>query len=176
MYKLKQNQVQRITFVMVSDAGTEVPGLAGTFDLEVSKNGAPFAAGVGAKAEISAGWYLYTLAAAETDTVGPLAVRITAAGCAQQNLEYVVVDRAITAIAFTYTVTNAVTTLPIEGVDVAFSTDNAGANVVWNGQTDTLGVARDDDGALPRLDPGTYYVWRSKAGFTFSDPDTETVS
>jgi len=46
-------------------------------------------------------------------------------------------------------------------------------------------IAYDDDGGsgfgdskitLTNLDPGTYYVWRQKAGYNFADPDTEVVS
>jgi hypothetical protein len=80
------------------------------------------------------------------------------------------------AIDFTYTVTDSVTTLPIEGVEVWISTDNPAVNIVWKGDTDAFGVARDVHGELPALDAGTYYFWRQKAGYTFSDPDTEVAS
>jgi hypothetical protein len=80
------------------------------------------------------------------------------------------------AINFTYTVTDSVTTLPIEGVEVWFSTDNPAVNIVWKGDTDAFGVARDVLGNLPALDAGNYFVWRQKAGYTFSDPDSEVVS
>ena len=81
-----------------------------------------------------------------------------------------------TALEFTYTVTDSGTGLPIDGVDVDISTDLAGSNVVWCGVTDAFGVARDEGGNLPRLDPGTYYFWRNKSGYIFADPDTEVVS
>lgn len=176
MFDLKLSQAQQINFVMVDTVNTEVSGLGATFSVFVSKAGGAFVAGAGAKAEIGNGWYAYTLTAAETNTVGPLAVRVTGAGATQQNLEYVVEDRTPAAINFTYTVTNSVTLLPIQGVEVWISTDNASANVLWRGYTDTFGVARDSNNNLPRLDPGTYYFWRAKVGFTFVDPDTEIVS
>lgn len=81
-----------------------------------------------------------------------------------------------TAIEFTYLVTDAGTGLPIEGVHIEITTDAGGANVVWCGDTDTFGVARDDNGELPRLDPGTYYFWRNKPGYLFTNPDIEVVS
>lgn len=81
-----------------------------------------------------------------------------------------------TAIEFTYTLTDSVTTLPIEGATIDFSTDIAGENVVWSGVTDSFGVVRDIFDNLPRLDSGTYYVWRQRSGYVFSDPDIETVS
>lgn len=78
-------------------------------------------------------------------------------------------------IEFTYTVTNSVTLLPLSNVEVWFSTDNALANVIWYGVTDSFGVARDAYGNKPRLNTGTYYAWRRLSGFVFNDPDTETV-
>jgi hypothetical protein len=176
MFRLLRSQAQTITFVMVDAAYTEVAGLGGTFTLQISKNGGAFNPSTGAKAEMSNGWYSYVLSAAETDTVGPLSIRVTGAGCLQQNLEYVVIQRNAGAIEFTYTLTNTVTLLPIAGAEVWVTTDVAGLNVVWNGDTDNFGVARDDDGYLPWLDAGTYYFWSKKAGFTFPNPDTEIVS
>ncbi|MCC7208326.1 MAG: hypothetical protein IT323_13545 [Anaerolineae bacterium] len=170
------NQQNRITFVMVDAAGAEVAGLGNTFTLEVSKAGAAFAASAGVGAEIGNGWYTYLSTAAEADTVGPIAIRVNGAGCVQQNLEYVVAQRTPNAIAFTYTVIDSATLLPVEGVEVWFTTDAGGSNVVWTGVTDAFGVARDANGALPLLDPGVYAVWRQKPGFTTVNPDWETVS
>ena len=80
------------------------------------------------------------------------------------------------AIEYTYTVTNSVTGLPIEGVEVWFSTDVEGANIVWAGVTDAFGVARDVLEAKPWLDAGTYYVWRQKTNYAFTNPAVEIVS
>lgn len=81
------------------------------------------------------------------------------------------------AIEFTYTVTDSVTGLPIEGVEVWITTDAAGLNIVWNGDTDVFGVARDDAGNLPWLDPGQYFFWKQRAGYAPDlVPDIETVS
>lgn len=79
------------------------------------------------------------------------------------------------SIEYTYTVTNSVTTLPVEGVDVWISTDLAGTNIVWRGVTDAFGVVRNVLGDKPYLDPGTYYFWKQKSGFTSANPDTEVV-
>lgn len=82
-----------------------------------------------------------------------------------------------TAIEYTYTVTSQTTGFPVSGVRVAVTTDLAGLNRIWAGDTDNFGVARDDYGNLPRLDPGTYYFWKSKAGWVdVQNPDTEVVS
>lgn len=81
------------------------------------------------------------------------------------------------AVEYTYTVTNADDTLPIDGVQVYFSTDLAGTNVVWSGITDAFGVARDVNLNKPFLNSGSYFVFRQLAGWIFSpNPDTEVVS
>lgn len=83
-------QLQLITFVLVDDQGEMVPGLGSGFTVEISKNGAAFVAGVGVKAEIGSGWYSYQITADETDTQGPLGVKITGSGVIQQNMLYTV--------------------------------------------------------------------------------------
>lgn len=82
------------------------------------------------------------------------------------------------AISFTYVVINQLTSNPEPNVVVWISTDNNDppTNVIWKGTSDSLGVARDVLGNLPRLDPNTYYFWATKSRMTFAWPDTETVS
>jgi len=173
----EQSQQNRITFVMVDASGNEVSGLGAGFTLEIAKNGGAFAASGGTKAEMSDGWYTYLSTAAEADTVGPVSIRVTGTGAIQQNLEYVVKARNVAGVDYTYTVTEAGSGNPIEGANVSIATDNAGANVVWRGVTDTFGVARDaTNNEKPFLDPGTYFIWVQKAGYTFPNPDTEVVS
>lgn len=80
------------------------------------------------------------------------------------------------AINYTYTLTDSVTLLPIQGADVWFSTDVAGLNIIWKGVTDVFGVARDVLGNLPALDAGNYFVWSQRAGYAASAfPDAEAV-
>jgi hypothetical protein len=74
------------------------------------------------------------------------------------------------AIAWTYTLTNSVTGLPIADADVWITTDLAGLNVIAQGKSDQNGVTTF------QLDAGTVYVWRAKSGFTFTNPDTEEVT
>lgn len=77
---------------------------------------------------------------------------------------------------FTYTVTNTATGLPLAGVQVYITTDIAGLNVIWAGNTDVFGVARDDFGHLPWLVPGNWYFWKQLPGFTDNEnPDLEVV-
>jgi len=85
---IKLAELQLIDFVLVNSSGVEVIGLGTSFTVQISKNGADFVASTGVKDEIGSGWYSYQLTAAETDTVGPLAVKIVGAGALQQNLVY----------------------------------------------------------------------------------------
>lgn len=74
------------------------------------------------------------------------------------------------ATAMTYTLTNSITGLPIADADVWATTDIGGVNVVAGGQTNALGQITF------WLDSGvTYYIWRQKDGFIFTNPDTEIV-
>jgi hypothetical protein len=73
------------------------------------------------------------------------------------------------AVEWTYTITDSVSALPIADVSVWVSTDLAGTNIVASGTTNAAGLATF------WLDSGTYFVWRSKAGVTFTNPDTEVV-
>lgn len=174
----KLSQANLVTFVMINASGAEVTGLGNGFTVQVSKAGAAFQASAGTKAEIGLGIYSYLCTAGEANTYGPVVLVVTGAGCIQQNLEYIVEERTINAVAFTYTLTEPPEGggTPIPGALIWFTIDVNGLNVVWNGVTDAFGVARDDNSNLPRLDPGTYYVWRQKAGYNFTDPDTEVVS
>lgn len=170
------NQSNTIAFVLVDATGTEVAGLGDTFTVQIAKEGGTLVAGAGSKSEIGAGWYRYRATAAEADTIGPVVVVVTGPGVIQQNLEYVVETRTVSAIPLTYTVTNSLTAAPVEGVYVAIATDPAGGHVVWAGYTDAFGVARDSNGGLPYLDAGTYYLYRQRSGFSFVNPDVEVVS
>ena len=100
MYDLILNATNPIPFVMVDTSGVEVAGLGGAVTVTLSKNGGGFGASAGTKAELAGGWYLYTATAGECNTAGPLALRITGAGCVQQNLVYNVgnQDAQLTAI------------------------------------------------------------------------------
>ncbi len=72
------------------------------------------------------------------------------------------------AIEFTYGVLSGVT--PIENAKVIVTTDIAGTNQTAVGYTNAAG------NVVFHLDAGTYYFWTSKAGYSFTNPDTEIVS
>jgi hypothetical protein len=65
---------------------------------------------------------------------------------------------------------------PIEGVKVEIHRNIAGTDVYWVGWTDAFGEPRDIHGHKARLDPGTYYLFRFKGGYSFDNPDTEVVT
>ncbi|MHC4463335.1 MAG: hypothetical protein ACYS30_18160 [Planctomycetota bacterium] len=89
---------------------------------------------------------------------------------------YGVMAQSAGANAITYTVRDGSSNL-MEGVTVWISTDSAGLQVIWNGVTDSNGIAKEAVGdSKPYLDAGTYYFWRQKSGYNFSNPDTEVFS
>lgn len=59
---------------------------------------------------------------------------------------------------------------PIADADVWVTTDVSGNNVIANGRTNSSGVV------VFWLDAGTYYIWRQKDGWNFTNPDTEVLS
>lgn len=170
------NQQNLATFILADGSGVEVVGLGNTFDVFIGKGTGAMVPALGTKGEKGLGWYWYLSTALDADTIGPVNLSVSGVGTTQQNLEYVCGVRVLGAISFTYTVTDSVTTLPIDGVDVQFSIDAPGNKVVWYGVTDVFGVARDAQGDLPLLVPGTYYVWRQYPGYNGINPDVEVVS
>lgn len=172
----KKNQPNTILFILLDTDAIELIGRDDNFDVYISKAGAAFVPGVGVKGEVGLGMYRYTASASEADTSGPVGVVVVGTGIIQQNLEYVVDDRVITAVPFTYTLTSTAGNVPVEGAKIDIYVDSLAQAIVWSGITDAFGVARDEYGNLPRLEPGTYYIWRTKPGFAASNPDTEVVS
>ena len=73
------------------------------------------------------------------------------------------------AIEWTYTLTDEDTGALIDGASVWVTTDIAGANTIASGATNSVGVVTF------YLDAGTYYIWRSRSGYNFTNPDTEVV-
>ena len=74
------------------------------------------------------------------------------------------------AVTWVYTLTDADTGGPIDGAEVWVTTDSAGTNIIASGTTDDAGQVTF------HLDVGVKYIWRKKAGYNFTDPDTETIS
>jgi len=74
------------------------------------------------------------------------------------------------AIEWPYVVTSSVSDDPIANVEVWVTSDADGTDIIASGYTNDYGVVTF------YLDAGTVYVWRKKSGWTFSNPDTETVA
>lgn len=176
MQELTANQINKTIFVMVDTNDTELTGL--TVAAFISKNNGAFAAATNAVSEIGSGWYGLSLTATECNTVGPLALKATAGGARQQNIDCVVAIAVVgtnppppvSAIAFTYTLTSTVGATPIPGASVWVTTDVGGVNTVAQGTTDVLGVV------VFNLQPATYYFWRAASEFEGTNPQTIIVS
>lgn len=165
---------------MVNANYVEVPALGVAWNMFISKNGGVFNPSAGTKAEISNGWYTYLTTVAEANTIGPVSIYVTGAGCLQQNLEYCVQQRNASCINYTYTLTDITTGLPVPSASIWVTSDLAGLNVVWSGSTNAVGIALDSNNDLPCLDglpPTTWYFWATKAGMIANAwPDLELVS
>ncbi len=74
------------------------------------------------------------------------------------------------ATTWTYTVTDSATGVGIGDVDVWVTSDIAGTTYLASGRTNSSGVVTF------YLDAGVVYCWSQKDGYTFTNPDTETVS
>jgi hypothetical protein len=165
---------------MVNPNYIEVPGLGAAVNVFISKNGGVFNPATNAVAEIGNGWYTMLLTALECNTIGPVSIYMTGAGCLQQNTEYVVQQRNASCINYTYTLTDITTGLPVPGASIWVTSDLAGLNVVWSGSTNAVGIALDSNNDLPCLDglpPTVWHFWATKAGYVANSwPDLELVS
>lgn len=159
-------------FLLVSSVDFMTPVTGATPTVQIGKPGAALAPATNAAVERGVGWYEVTLTTTETNTLGALRVDISAATAAPfRDISQVIAPGSGTgAIAFTYTVTDSATLLPIDGVQVIVTTDSAGANIVAQGVTNAFGQV------LFYLDAGTYYFWNYRSGYSFSNPDSEVVS
>lgn len=179
MIKIRQKDSTSypINFLMV-DSTDHITGKTGlTPTVTLSKNGAAFGAAAGAVTEIANGWYSLAGNATDRNTLGELLVHATASGADQFDIQYAIVAydpfAGVTtlgagATAKTYTVTDG--TNPIADVDVWVTTDIAGNSVVASGKSNSSGQV------VFYLDSGvTYYIWRQKDGYNFTNPDTEVA-
>lgn len=72
------------------------------------------------------------------------------------------------SVSWTVTINDGSSAL--DGVDVWITTDAAGTNMIARGYTNASGQVTF------MLDTGTYYCWKQLAGYTFTNPETLTVS
>lgn len=89
--QITQGSTPVILILLVSTADDRTALTGATPAVQLSKNGGAFAAAAGSVTEVGLGFYKLTLSAAETDTVGALAVVATATGAdVWRSLEQVV--------------------------------------------------------------------------------------
>jgi hypothetical protein len=87
----KQNSTSYPILIYIVSASDHVTPQAGkTVAVQLSKNGATFAAAQGAVTEIGSGWYALAGHAADRDSLGELAIRATASGCDEFVAKYVI--------------------------------------------------------------------------------------
>lgn len=180
-YKLSDTVAARrrvhIHLVDEIDGITPETGLGGLVQPQISTNGGGFVNTANLITEIANGAYYVELTAAELGTLGHFMVRCKSAGTAEfQNEHGVKTDPyagpgGSGTILFTWTELTS-GAIPIGDVQIEFSTDVGKTNVVAVAYTDNFGQA------VVLLDPGTYYVWRSKAGYapTTPNPIVQVVS
>src|SRR5258708_33456435 len=92
MFELKQSATDKIIPFLLVSSTDHINGVTGlTPTVEISKNGAAFAAPAGAIAEIGHGYYKLTPDAADTGTTGALILHASSAGADPSDRECVVV-------------------------------------------------------------------------------------
>jgi hypothetical protein len=171
---IKQSTPFTLPFVMVDEDNNELTGL--TVTVEISKAGGAFAAAAGVVAEIGDGWYAVALTAADTGTLGALAIKATATGALQQNLVCNVLRYTLTDIAGMFTLASASTTVTLSTCRTALP-----LVCVFEGEDAFLTVAfTDENGATVAPSAVTWRVvdvnsgTELKAETAVSSP-TETI-
>jgi hypothetical protein len=153
-----------------------------TLDVELSKNGQALAnknddtnPTYDAAGDVD-GYYNCELNTTDTNTVGQLTVVAHHTDALPIRLDFQVVNANTydSAFAATGAYEKVYTVLddeedPIDGVSVWVTTDIEGTNVIASGTTNVFGKVTF------YLDAGTYYFWSQKAGYDFTNPDTEIV-
>lgn len=198
--ELKVNSAVEPLLFMMIDSADHISGKTGLAPtVTISKNGGVFASPAGAVTEVGSGLYKIAANATDTNTLGPLWIHATAAGAdpldersyrvvpydpydgvalGLSNLQGLTALRAsyldilggagVGPVPWPYFVT--INGLPIPGVQVTVTSDVNGLIPIGTVVTDGNGRA------LFFLSPATYYFWSQKAGWTFNNPDTETVA
>lgn len=135
---------------------------------QLSVNGAPFVNTTNLLVAIGFGAYYVQLTQAEVAALGDIMIRYKSAITAEfQDVIEIIPPPGISGtgtLLFTWTEQTS-GAVPIPEAQIEFSTDPNRVNIVAAGFTDNFGLLQ------VLLDPGTYYVWRSKAGYTPTTPN-----
>jgi hypothetical protein len=195
MMDRKQNTATYpIPFLMVdsNDHMTGKTGLVPTVTL--SKNGGSFNPASALVSELGNGWYALAGNAADTNTLGELAIHISATGADPVDLLVsikgfdpvsdigsiltdVLANAALTAGngSVLYIPNRATDPLgnPLDGVDTLVTTSLTDPTIGRQARATTNPFGLIDPGFM--LDPGTYAVWRQRGGDAFDNPEIITV-
>lgn len=135
MYQLKQSTAITVPFFVMDSAGAGVTGIAdGSFTKRISKNGGAFGAMTVTVTEMENGWYSIPVSTSHTDTLGFLAISLSAAGALRVNLLFNVSARIADDFAFPNTTGRGidVTTTGEVGLDFDNIKDATGAHTLTN--------------------------------------------
>lgn len=91
-YRIKGTTSPPITFRLLAVDGSPVTGLGTAPVVQVSKNGGAYATSSGTVAELSAGEYAFTPAAADVNTAGTLHLTMTGTGAVVAYEELVILE------------------------------------------------------------------------------------
>lgn len=146
MIPLKQSAAITIPFFAHDANGDGVTGIAdGSWTKRVSKNGGAFGPMTVTITEMENGWYSIPLSASHTDTLGALAISLSAAACKRVNLLFRVAVRLEDDLAYPSTSGRAIDVDATGGVEI---TANQAVNVAqWNGSA----VAAPATAGVPRV-------------------------
>lgn len=134
MYDLKQSTALTIQFFAHDANGDGVTAIAdGSWTKRISKNGGAFAAMTVTISELENGWYSLPLSTAHTDTLGVLAVSLSATGIKRVNLVWRVVARVSDDLAFPNTSGRGVDVDATGGVEISANQEVKAPSTVIHG-------------------------------------------
>lgn len=164
------------TALIVEDTGTTIPGtittaqgnitsiLADTGELQTNQGGWLTPTGFATPTNITAGTITTVTNLTNAPTNGDLTATM------KTSVQAAMLSAGGSAgTARPYTLTDADTAASIVGAMVWVSEDITGATIRASGITNASGIVTFT------LAAGTYYIWRSKAGYNFTNPDVEVL-
>lgn len=128
MRKAKQSTAKNVMVLMV-DAADHITGKTGlTLTITASKDGAAFASISPTVTERGSGWYSVALTAAHTDTLGDLALHVTAAGADPADM-VLLVEAGATDVDVSTRLATASYTAPLDAAGTRGALGMAAANL-----------------------------------------------
>lgn len=155
MIELKQSTALTVPFFAYDANGDGVTGIAdGSWTKRISKNGAAFGAMTVTISELENGWYSIPLSTSHTDTLGALAVSLSASGVKRVNLLWRVTARITDDLA---------TQASVDTIDDFLDTEIAAIKA----KTDSLPASPAATGDIPSAASIADAVWdEAQSGHT----------